>query len=170
MFSKPLSVLESAQQFAEGQLAFAAHDEVNAASLVHVGIGGETGIVAAHHDAHSGLQRAHQFDHAKGRLALEGHDRQADDVGVDVRASAARWSARTLCCTRIRSATATLWWGSTLPASEVRPPLGMRTATVGMCSNESGMASRSTFTTRLLRVFPSAPQRPECINGTPKSR
>ena len=52
---------------------------------------------------------------------------------------------RTLCCTRIRSATATSWLGSTFPASDVRPPLGMRTATVGMCSNESGMASRSTF-------------------------
>ncbi len=49
---------------------------------------------------------------------------------------------------RIRSATATRWCGSTLPASEVRAPFGMRTALAGMCSNESGMDISSTFIRR----------------------
>src|SRR5262245_22907029 len=52
---------------------------------------------------------------------------------------------RTWDWTRTRSATATWWWGSTLPASEVRAPFGMRMATAGMCSNESGMENSSTF-------------------------
>ena len=34
---------------------------------------------------------------------------------------------------------------STLPASEVSAPFGMRIATGGMCSNESGIESRRTF-------------------------
>src|SRR5262245_56403789 len=52
---------------------------------------------------------------------------------------------RTRDWTRMRSATATWWWGSTLPASEVRAPFGMRMATAGMCSNESGIENSSTF-------------------------
>ena len=50
----------------------------------------------------------------------------------------ARWA-------RMRSATATRWCGSTLPASEVKAPLGMRMATGAMCSKESGIERRRTF-------------------------
>src|SRR5262249_44044124 len=53
--------------------------------------------------------------------------------------------SRTRRCTRIRSATATRWWGSTFPASEVRAALGMRIAMDGMCSNESGIDSNKMF-------------------------
>src|SRR5688572_3201826 len=63
------------------------------------------------------------------------------------------WSSRTsrstvaitLDWTRMRSATATWWWGSTLPASEASAPFGMRTTIAGMCSKESGIDKRSTF-------------------------
>src|SRR5690348_2043858 len=37
------------------------------------------------------------------------------------------------------------------PASEVRAPLGMRTATTGICSKESGMESSRMFILKLLR-------------------
>ncbi len=47
--------------------------------------------------------------------------------------------------TSTRSATATSWCGSRLPASDDSAPLGMRIATDGMCSNESGIESSSTF-------------------------
>jgi hypothetical protein len=40
---------------------------------------------------------------------------------------------------------ATAWWASTLPASEASAPFGMRMATGGVCSNESGIDSRRTF-------------------------
>src|SRR5262249_17977335 len=36
-------------------------------------------------------------------------------------------------------------WGSTFPASEARAPLGIRIATGGMCSNESGIDSNKIF-------------------------
>src|SRR5262249_2927764 len=52
--------------------------------------------------------------------------------------------------TRMRSATATEWCGSTLPAREVRAPLGIRMATGAMCSNESGIERRRTFTATVL--------------------
>jgi hypothetical protein len=35
---------------------------------------------------------------------------------------------------------------STLPAIDVKPPFGIRIASAGMCSNESGIESNSTFT------------------------
>src|ERR1044071_8980024 len=46
---------------------------------------------------------------------------------------------RTEACARIRSAIATRWCGSRLPASDASAPLGIRTATVGVCSKESGI-------------------------------
>src|SRR5262245_1703600 len=63
------------------------------------------------------------------------------------------WRSRTSCsrvertsrCTSTRSATATRWWASRLPASELRAPFGMRMPTVGMCSNESGIDARRMF-------------------------
>ena len=53
--------------------------------------------------------------------------------------------ARTARWTRIRSATATRWCGSTLPASDVNAPFGIRIPTGGMCSNESGIESNRMF-------------------------
>src|SRR5262249_9664441 len=52
---------------------------------------------------------------------------------------------RTSRCTSTRSATATRWWASRLPASELRAPFGMRMPTVGMCSNEAGIDARRMF-------------------------
>ena len=43
------------------------------------------------------------------------------------------------------------WCGSTLPASDASAPLGMRMATGAMCSNESGIDSRSTRMRRSLQ-------------------
>src|SRR5262245_50389226 len=45
----------------------------------------------------------------------------------------------------MRSAIATRWCESTLPASDASAPFGIRIATGGMCSNESGIDSSSTF-------------------------
>src|SRR5580704_5438946 len=47
----------------------------------------------------------------------------------------------------MRSAIATRWCGSTLAASDASAPFGMRIATGGMCSNESGIEKRRTFMT-----------------------
>ena len=56
---------------------------------------------------------------------------------------------RTDDCTRTRSATATWWCGSTLPASEASAPFGIRIASVGVCSNESGIDSSRICTREL---------------------
>src|SRR5262245_41615809 len=58
--------------------------------------------------------------------------------------------SRTRAWTRMRSATATRWRSSRLPAREVSAPLGMRIATGGMCSNQSGIDRSRTFTASLL--------------------
>src|SRR5262245_54447789 len=54
-------------------------------------------------------------------------------------------------CARIRSATATLWCGSALPASEASAPFGIRIVSDGVCSNESGIEKSRTFMSRLDR-------------------
>src|SRR3989442_6633051 len=64
--------------------------------------------------------------------------------------------ARTVDCTRMRSAMATRWCGSTLPANEARAPFGIRIATGGMCSKESGIESSRTFTATSVRCGLSA--------------
>jgi hypothetical protein len=43
---------------------------------------------------------------------------------------------------------ATEWWGSRLPASDDSAPFGIRIATDGMCSEESGIENSRTFTVR----------------------
>ena len=53
--------------------------------------------------------------------------------------------SRTRFWTRIKSATATSCSRSTFPASELSAPVGMRTVTGDMCSNESGIDSSRTF-------------------------
>ena len=37
---------------------------------------------------------------------------------------------------------ATSWWGSTFPANDASAPLGIRIASGGVCSNESGIEKR----------------------------
>ena len=81
--SKALAAFERAQQLAEGNLAFAADNVIDAASGFHIGFGREAGIVAAHDDVNAGPQRAHQLNDAQRRLALEGHDGQANHVRLD---------------------------------------------------------------------------------------
>ena len=51
---------------------------------------------------------------------------------------------------------ATRWCGSMLPASEARAPFGIRIATGGMCSKESGIESSRTFTATSVRCGLSA--------------
>ena len=74
--------LERPHQLAEGQLALAAHDEVDRRRAVGVGLGGEARIVAADGDPHVGAERAQELDDAQRRLPLKGHDRQADQIGL----------------------------------------------------------------------------------------
>src|SRR5215475_3186432 len=58
-------------------------------------------------------------------------------------------SSRTACgtarWTSTRSATATSWCASTLPASDASAPFGNRIAKDGVCSNESGIEKSRTF-------------------------
>ena len=51
----------------------------------------------------------------------------------------------TACWTSTRSATATSWCASTLPASDASAPFGNRIAKDGVCSNESGVEKSRTF-------------------------
>ena len=149
-----VAAFERAQQLAKGHFALAADDEVDAVAVCHVGFGREAGIVAADDDANAGPQRAQQFDDPQRGLALEGHDREADDVGLDLahqpldgfahRSAGPGSGRRRRPCDADRRCR---------PAS-VSAPLGMRTATVGMCSNESGMDRSRTFTASALRRSP----------------
>jgi hypothetical protein len=74
--------LERAQQLTERDLALAPHDEVDSAvRVLGVGLGSEARIIAADDDVPAGAPRADQIDDPFGRLALEGHYREPDDVG-----------------------------------------------------------------------------------------
>ena len=50
---------------------------------------------------------------------------------------------------------ATRWWGSTLPASDARAPFGIRIASTGVCSNESGIDSSRIRMALRERVYAS---------------
>jgi hypothetical protein len=64
-------------------VALAPHDEVDAAvGVLGVGLGSKARIIAAEDDARTGAPHADEIDDAFGRLALEGHDREPDDVGL----------------------------------------------------------------------------------------
>ena len=83
MWSYPRCVFERAQQLTERDLALAPHDEVDTAvTVLSVRLGSEARIIAANDDAGTGASRADEIDDAFGRLALEGHDREPDDVGL----------------------------------------------------------------------------------------
>src|ERR1039458_3694970 len=81
--SQTLAALDRAQQLAESNLAFAADNVIDAASLFHVGFGSEAGIITAHDDANTGAQRAHQVDHSERSLALKSHDGKANYIRLD---------------------------------------------------------------------------------------
>src|SRR5204862_7460820 len=72
--------LQRTQQFAERNLAFPAHDVVHIHS--HVGFVGETGVIAAHHHLHAGLEGTHQVDDAGGGAALESHHGEPNNLWV----------------------------------------------------------------------------------------
>src|SRR5713101_5384853 len=74
------TLLQGTQKFAKRDLAFAAHDEIHIHSFI--GFTGETRVVTAHHDFHSGLERTHQTDDAPSSPALEVHHGKADYVGI----------------------------------------------------------------------------------------
>src|SRR5207249_8235711 len=74
---------------------------------------------------------------------------------------------RVLDCARTRSATATLWWSSTLPASDASAPFGIRIATGGMCSKESGIESRRTFIPVTSYRFPATSHQPPTTSHQP---
>jgi hypothetical protein len=73
--------LHRSQQFAERQLAFAAHDRVHTAVRSGVRFGREARIVAADDHTHRGDPLPDVTDQTHRRPALKRHHRQADDVG-----------------------------------------------------------------------------------------
>jgi len=71
------------RQLAERDLALAPHYKVDAAvRVLGVGFGSQARIIAAHDDARAGAPHADEIDDPFGRLALKGHDREPDDVGL----------------------------------------------------------------------------------------
>jgi hypothetical protein len=75
--------LEPTQQLTERDLPLAPHDEVDSAiRVLGIGLGSEARVVAAYDDARAGALLADEIDDPPGRLALEGHDRESDDVGL----------------------------------------------------------------------------------------
>jgi hypothetical protein len=131
------STLERAQQLAKGDVAFAAHDDIDAEIRMRPGVGREAGVVAADDDPYAWRERADERDDLAGGT-LERHHRQADDVRAQVRDEAlGSWTAPTLARGRDRR------WrrGDASRPIEPNAPVGMRTATVGVCSKESGIDS-----------------------------
>src|SRR5262244_3224460 len=105
--------LELAQQLTERDLALAPHDEVDlAVTLLGVSLGSEARIIAADDDARAGVPRANEINNPFGRLALEGHDREPDDVRLVFGDEPLNGLSDPV-LTSNKSATATRWWGST---------------------------------------------------------
>jgi hypothetical protein len=73
--------LDRAQEVAEGDLAFAAHDEVGAVCRVCVLLGREARVISPDDDAHPGPKRAHEPDEAMRGAPLKGHHGEPHDVG-----------------------------------------------------------------------------------------
>jgi hypothetical protein len=74
------AAFQRAQELAEGEVALAPDDEIDAGILGLVDVRRETRVVAADEDARLRPERAHELDHFERGLALERHDRQADHV------------------------------------------------------------------------------------------
>ena len=75
---------ECAQEIAERPLPLAADDEVDAQVGVGPGLRRQARVVATDRDAHARRDGTHQRDDPSRGAALERHDRQADDVGLEV--------------------------------------------------------------------------------------
>jgi hypothetical protein len=73
--------LERAHEVAEGQLTLPAHDERHARGGIGVGLAGQARIVAADHHRRVRAELTQEPDDAQRGVALEGHHRQADQVG-----------------------------------------------------------------------------------------
>ncbi len=79
------SALDRAEKLPERDLTLAPHDEIRAPRrAVDVSLGGQAGIVSAHGDQNSRLEGPEELDDPPGRPALEGHDREAHQVGIQV--------------------------------------------------------------------------------------
>ena len=76
--------LEGPHELAKRQLALAAHDEVDARARIRVGVGRQARIVAADHYARGGPETPDQLDDPERGVPLEGHDREADEVRLDL--------------------------------------------------------------------------------------
>jgi GAF domain-containing protein len=76
------SAFERAKELAERLVAFAANDDVDAEFGRFVHLRCETRVVSANDDGRAGPERAHESDHAPGRVTLKRHHRQADHVGL----------------------------------------------------------------------------------------
>ena len=72
--------LERSQVLAEGRFALAAHDGVDARRWIRVRLGGQARVVTADDDARRRAQPADMADQPEGSAALEGHDRQPNDI------------------------------------------------------------------------------------------
>ena len=71
------ATLEGADELAEGEVPFAAHDEVHPARRRRVDLRREAGVVAADHDRDAGSEHPDEIDDLERRPALEGHHREA---------------------------------------------------------------------------------------------
>ena len=78
------AALQRAQQLAQRLLAFAPNNEVDDIDAWFIRVWREAGIVAAHDDADVRLERAQEPGDLERGHALEGHDREADDVGLEL--------------------------------------------------------------------------------------
>ena len=80
----PAAAFERAQQIAERQIAFAAHEEVDAGVGPFVLVRCEARVVASDHDPDVRLDLANQADELQRGAPLEGHHRKTDDLGIQV--------------------------------------------------------------------------------------
>ena len=81
-FRERRAALDGADEIAEGEVAFTAHDQVDAEPGIFEDLGRERRIVAADDDAHAGAEGADEPNHPQRRAALEGHDGEADEIGL----------------------------------------------------------------------------------------
>src|SRR5436309_691727 len=76
-------LFECAHQLTEGDVALAAHDEVDS-GMRRIAFGGKAGIVSADCDQHIRPLRTDQLNDLERSRALESHDGEADDVRLDL--------------------------------------------------------------------------------------
>jgi hypothetical protein len=69
-------------RFGQATTPFAAAEVDSAVRVLGVGLGSEAWIIPADNNMRVGAPSADEIDDAFGCLALEGHDREPDDVGI----------------------------------------------------------------------------------------